>query len=236
MLSGAHLHRTLTSVLALVLLATATACSGGNAQSDATPKDLLEQARQRLDDTSGLQLELSTKNLPDGVSGITAAKGVATHAPAFDGTISIVFGGADVEVPVIAVDGKVYAQIPLTVGWSDVDPSEYGAPDPAGLMSPDSGFASLLPATVGPTAGGSVRGGKDNNEILTEYTGTVPGEAMKKVIPSSSGDTFDVVYSVSADGELREARLTGVFYPDSPEMTYTVTFEDYGITQDITAP
>ena len=35
-------------------------------------------------------------------------------------------------MPVVAVDGKVYAQLPLTTGYQDIDPAEYGAPDPAG--------------------------------------------------------------------------------------------------------
>ena len=30
--------------------------------------------------------------------------------------------------------------------------------------------------------------------------------------------------------------LTGVFYPDSAEMTYTVDLADYGTTKDIVAP
>ena len=38
------------------------------------------------------------------------------------------------------------------------------------------------------------------------------------------------------DGELREATFTGAFYPDSEDMTYTVTFEDYGTEKEITAP
>ena len=38
------------------------------------------------------------------------------------------------------------------------------------------------------------------------------------------------------DGELRRADLTGVFYAEGEEMTYTVTFSDYGTDKDITAP
>ena len=227
--------------VALVLLVALTTlgCSSGSeadGAKDPTPEDVLAEAKQRLDDTSGLQLSLTTKDLPDGVQGLHAATGGATHAPAFDGTITIVFAGSRVDVPVIAVDDKVYAQIPLTVGWSDVDPADYGAPDPAALMKPDEGFSGLLEATTDLTKGESVRGGTDNNEILTEYTGTVPGSAMKSVIPSSSGDSFDVAYSIADGGELREARLTGVFYPDSASMTYTVEFTDYDTEQDIAAP
>ncbi len=236
----AHPHRRPTGLrvlAALVLVGlTSLGCSNADGASDQSPEDLIARARQHLDDTSGLTLSLSAKDLPDGVQGLSAAAGVATHAPAFDGTITIVYAGSNVDVPVVAVDGVVYAQIPLTVGWSDVDPAEYGAPDPAALMEPDNGFSALLGATTGLEKGGSVRGGAGNNEILTEYTGTVPGETMKSVIPSASGATFAVTYSLTADAELREARLTGVFYPDSASMTYQVDFTDYGTAQDITAP
>ncbi|MFN7151337.1 MAG: LppX_LprAFG lipoprotein, partial [Microthrixaceae bacterium] len=201
----------------------------------AAPEDVLAEAKQTLDETPGVRISLSTTDLPSGVQGVAGAEGIGTHAPAFDGTITIIFAGTNVEVPVIAVDGRVYAQIPLVPGWSDVDPTEYGAPDPAGLMDPETGLSSLLTATEDVVEGDSVRGGSGNREVLTEYTGTVPGEVVSNVIPSASGD-FDAAYTVTDEGELRAAVLTGVFYPDSEPMTYTVGFEDYGTDQEITAP
>ncbi len=146
------------------------------------------------------------------MTGVKEADGVGTHAPAFEGSITVVLSGTDFDVPVVAVDDKVYAQIPLTPGWSDVDPAEYGAPDPAQLMSPDAGFSALLPATEDLEEGESVRGGEDNEEVLTEYTGTVPGDVVENVIPSAEGD-FDATYTITDDGELREAVLTGSSTP-----------------------
>ncbi len=102
-------------------------------------------------------------------------------------------------------------------------------------MSPETGFSSLLTATDGVEEGESVRGGANNEEVLTEFSGTVPGDVVSNVIPSASGD-FDAVYTISAEGELRTAELTGVFYPDTEPMTYTLGFDDYGTEQDITAP
>ena len=231
------LARILPGLLLVAGASLTAACSDEEkAEPPTPPAEVLAEAKQTLDDTSGITLSLSTPALPEGVQGLLAARGVATHAPAFDGSITIIFAGSNVEVPVVAVDDTVFAQIPLTVGWSDVDPAEYGAPDPAALMSPTTGFSSLIPATTDLERGESVRGGKGNNEILTEYTGTVPGTAMKKVIPSSAGDSFDASYLITEDGELRQLDVTGVFYEDSEPITYTVTFEDYGLEQDITAP
>ena len=232
-------RRALAALLTLPVLLATAACGGGDdgpAADGQSPTEVLDEARATLDETSGVRLSLTTDDLPEGVTGLTSAIGVATRAPAFDGAFKVILSGTEFEVPVIAVDDTVYAQIPLTPGYSDVDPAEYGAPDPAALITPDRGFSSLLPVTEDLEEGESVRGGADNSEILTTYTGTIPGEAMANVIPSSSGDTFDASYLVTDDGELREAELTGVFYPDSEEMTYTVTFEDYGTEQEITAP
>ncbi|MFC7497432.1 MULTISPECIES: LppX_LprAFG lipoprotein [unclassified Nocardioides] len=227
----------LTAALAAGFLALSlSACSGDDGGgSDQDPEEALAAAKQTLDETSGVALTLSTEDLPDGVTGVERADGVGTHAPAFEGTITVVLSGQAFEVPVVAVDDKVFVQLPLTTGWQDIDPAEYGAPDPAALMSPDAGFSSLLDATTDLEAGESVRGGEDNKEVLTEYTGTVSGDVVKNIIPTASGD-FDATYTVTDDGELRSADLTGVFYEDADSMTYTVTFDEYGTEKDITAP
>lgn len=234
--------RMIARAAALVLAGTLamTACTGDGEKTvteGKTPEEVLAAAATTLSETSGVNLTLSTTDLPDGVAGITKADGVATNQPAFEGTITVIFAGQSVQVPVIAVDGVVNAVLPFTDGnYQDIDPKDYGAPDPAQLVSADSGFGSLLGVTSDLEEGESVRGGSDNSEVLTTFTGTVPGDAMKKVIPSSSGDAFDAEYLVSDDGELRQAVLTGVFYKNSDEMTYTVDFADYGTSKDIVAP
>ena len=227
------------ATLALLSATALSGCSGDDAPAAEaqTPEQVLETAAQTLTGTSGLQLDLTTEDLPPGVTGIVKAAGTAVTEPAaFEGTISVVLTGTTFDVPVVAVDDVVYAQIPLTPGWNEVDPADYGAPDPASLIDGDTGFPALLGTTEGLEEGESVRGGANNDEVVTTYTGTVPGADMKKVIPSSTGDTFDVEWQVTEEGELRRADLTGAFYPDSAEMTYTVTFAEYGTEKDITAP
>ncbi len=235
-----HTHPLRSLVVALgtgaVLLALA-GCSGsdGAAADQPSPSEVMAQAKQTLDDTSGVRIELVTDDLPAGVTGLTRATGVGVHPPAFDGDITISLSGNTFDVPVVAVDDAVYVQLPLTSGFQDVDPGAYGAPDPARLMSPDAGLSSLLTRTTGLEKGTSVRGGSDNSEILTEYTGSVAGTAVRNVIPTAKGE-FAAAYTVTDDGELREARLTGVFYPSSDEMTYTVGFDGYGVDKKIVAP
>ena len=223
--------------LAAVTVLVASGCSGdeGGAASGKAPDEVLELAKTTLDETSGVSITLDTDDLPEGLTALKSAEGVGTHAPAFEGEITVVLSGNEFDVPIVAVDGTVHAQLPLTPGWSDVDPAEYGAPDPAQLMSTDTGFSSLLPATEDVEEGESVRGGANNDEVLTEYAGTVPGDVVANVIPSAEGD-FEATYTISADGELREAALTGVFYPGTEPMTYTLGFDDYGSEPEITAP
>jgi lipoprotein LprG len=230
---------TAAALVALLVLAvpTLTACSGGGADggSGPSPTEVLADAKKQLDETSGVHLALRTADLPAGVTGVQEAEGVGTHAPAFDGTITVVLSGQAFQVPVVAVDGKVHVQLPLTTGWQVIDPADYGAPDPAQLMSTDDGLSSLLTASTDVRKGESVRGGEGNKEVLTEYSATVPGAAAAHVIPTASG-SFDATYTVSDSGELRQARLTGAFYKKAAPMTYTVTFDHYGTDQDITAP
>jgi len=229
-------RRAALSGLLMALAVTLTACSSEEPMADEDVEEVLRTASDRLAETSGLSLSLTTDDLPDGVTGVTSAVGVATDAPAFEGDLGIRLAGNVFKVPVVAVDGTVWAQVPLNPGWSDVDPAEYGAPDPSLLISQEQGLPILLQEVQDPEQGDRERGGVDNAELLTSYTGTIDGAVMEKVIPSSAGDTFDVAFLITDEGELRQAELTGVFYADSDEMTYTVDLTDYGTTREIVAP
>jgi lipoprotein LprG len=236
--SAARARRPLTAaVTTAALLLALTGCGGDDAKATDSPSpgEVMATAKKTLDDTSGVRISLATQDLPAGTSGLTRATGVGIHPPAFDGTITVSLSGNSFEVPVVAVDDKVFVQLPLTKGFQDIDPGEYGAPDPAQLMSADAGFSSLLTGTTGLRKGTSVRGGSDNSEILTEYTGTVPASAVKNVIPTARG-SFDATYTVADSGELRQARLTGAFYPKVATMTYTLGFDGYGTRKKIVAP
>jgi lipoprotein LprG len=213
----------------------ATACGSKSASDIGDPATVIKTAQQKLEDTPGVTLTLTTDDLPDGVQGVQGASGTVTDAPAFDGTLTAVISAGSFPVPIKAVDGKVYAKIPLTFGWSEVNPGDYGAPDPAQLISADQGIPAILAATTDVKKGDDVRGGKDNKEVLTTYTGTVPASAAAHLIPGASG-SFDATYGITPDCELRTASLTGAFYSGKPDMTYTMTVDDYGTSKDITAP
>lgn len=223
----------LTAVL-IALVVPLTACSGGEDRSGTSPTDTLAAAKKHLDDTSGLTIGLSTPKLPSGVNGLLDAKGSATHAPAFKGTIKVAASGITADADVVALDGVVHAKLPFTSKFVEIDPGDYGAPDPADLMNPDGGLSSLLTAAQDVQAGKQVRQGK---VVLTSYSGSVPGRAVATVIPSAQESaTFDATFTVTDGDELAKAVLTGPFYAQGGDVTYTITFADYGSKPTITQP
>jgi lipoprotein LprG len=224
----------LVAAIAVTLAWGVSGCGSSSSVSQ-DPTTALKTARQKLVSTSGVTLALSTGDLPEGVQGLKSASGTVTDTPAYDGTLGVVTSVGSFSVPVRAVGGKVYAQIPLTPGWSQLDPTEYGAPDPSGLISADKGVPSLLAATTAPKSGDDIRGGTDNKEVLSTVTGTVPASAVSSIIPGATGD-FGATYALASDGELRQVELRGVFYAGHPPNTYTLVLTDYGTTKDITAP
>lgn len=225
-----------TSTLAALVGCTTlllAACTG-QTEADLSPEEVLTAAKQNLDETSGVHVVLSTEKLPDGVSGIVSADGIGTHPKAFEGTIKAGDGGVTADVAVVAVDDVVYAQLPFRQDFVEIDPADYGAPDPAALMDTEDGLSSLLTAVEGVEEGDPVR---DGELVLTEYTGTVPGEAVARIIPSASANSeFDATFTVTEDNLLNEAVLTGPFYPNAPQVSYTIEFDEYGTSKEITAP
>lgn len=229
-------RRAALATVALLAVPALAACSGSDSgSSSSSPADALAAAKKAFDETSGVHLEIASKGVPEGTTALLSATGDGTHAPAFDGSIKVAFSGLEPTVPVIAVDGKVYAQVPLTPGWQTIDPAQFGAPDPGALLSEDGGFSSLLTATQSPKKGDQVRGGEGNKDILTEYSGTIDEKAARSIIPSATGD-FDVTYTLSDDDELRSMVVTGDFYDKGAQTTYTIDFSDYGSRPKITAP
>lgn len=221
-------------VLLVGLLMGVAACSGDSDKATLTPEQTMSAAKKKLDATSGVHLKLATDDLPTGVDGLLEADGVGTHDPAFQGGIKVAASGVTANVPVVAVDGTVYAKLPFTTSYTQIDPKDYTAPDPASLMSDHGGLSSLLTSAEHVTKGKQTR---DGDQVLTTYTGTVPGDLVSTIIPSADPHgKFDATFTVTADNELAKAVLTGPFYPKADDVTYTITFDKYGTVKDITAP
>lgn len=227
-------RRNLSLAAALVApLLLVSACSGGD-DEPTTPEDVLAEAKTQFDETSGVSLSLKAGELPKGVDALVEATGVGTHAPAFDGDIKVSVNNLSLDAPVIAVEGQVFAKLPFTSEYNEVDPANYGAPDPATLMDPDTGLSAWLTALEGVEEGDETR---DGDRVLTTYSGTLPGTAVAEVIPSATPKAdFDATFSIDDDGRLAIAEVTGPFYGDVGDVEYTVEVSDYGTDEEITAP
>ena len=229
--SGRH------ALVAVLLVAGLTACGGddkdGGEEVDGAA--VLAEAKQQRDETSGIHLALTTPELPEGVSGVLSADGDLTRAPAFEGELKVLFGGLTATVPVISAGGKVYAKIPpLQVRWEEVDPSDYQAPDPAGLIDPDKGVPAWLSAATDVEQGEKER---DGRTVVTVYTATVPGEAVSSAIPTAQArGSFDAEFRIDDAGRLVGGTFTGPFYASGGDVVYDLEVSDYGLDKDIKAP
>lgn len=227
-------HRTLSAVAVatVAIMLTLSGCKGGDSGgSDEAPADQLADAKASLDNADYIGFTLSTDDLPSDVDGLVKATGTGTHDPAFTGEVDVETA-LSISAPVISVDDKVYAKLPL-VGWSVIDPADYGAPDPAALMDTDTGISSLFTATQDPKAGDSVREG---DQVLNTVTGTIPGDDMQSLFPSAGSDDFDVTYTLASDGSIDAIKVTGPFYDGSDDVTYTLSFDLDADAVDISAP
>jgi lipoprotein LprG len=228
---------TMTCLLAVLAAPVLAGCTGGSAESSATElARRLVAAKRSLDEAGSIRLSMRADRLPPGVAGIREATGVLTHAPAFRGHITVAAQGLldGQTVQVVATGGEVYAQMPFTSAFIRVEPANVGAPDPAGLLDPDTGLSTLLPAATGLSYAGEQRAGA---AVLTTVTGTVPGSAVDRVFPTSaSGRPFQATFSVDEEDRLHHARITGPFYAGSAPVTYDISVAVSSRRVKISAP
>lgn len=220
----------------LVLGAVLTGCGGGGGSGSSAdpckalgdPTAALSQAKKSFDDAPSIDLTMETTSTPKSGNAILGANGTLTHQPAFKGTASIyLFGGAK-DIDVTAVDGKVVASL-----LGDINPADYGAPDPASFADPSSGISGLLLkiSNIGGCTG--KRAGKDK---IAEYSGNLPGSLVAPIIPSASkSGTYKTSVGLRTDGSLATLRVTGDFFAADGDVTYDLTFTQ-GKSVTITAP
>lgn len=221
----------------LALLLPLTACGGGDdsdSPAGSSSDEVLATAKQKFDDARSVHLSLATKSKPSDGNGVLSADGTLTHDPAFKGEVEVVLSGLQAKVPVVAVDGTLYAKLPLTSSYASIDPEEYGAPDPATFADPDIGISTLLTQLDNVKELGQERQGK---LVLQSYSGTLPGEKVAPIIPSAAtNSSYDTELGIDQDGYLRTLKVTGAFFSGSDDVTYTMTFDDYDKSVEITKP
>lgn len=224
----------LLAAIALLLPLSACGGDGDSVVSDKSPEEVLAVAKEKLDSTESVRIELSTGSTPSEGNGVLSAKGVLTQAPAFEGEVEVFLSGLQASVPVVAIDDRLYAKLPLTTKFAVIDPTEYGAPNPADFIDPDSGLSSLLSELQDVEKESDKRAG---DKILSTYSGTLSGDKVAPIIPSADADsTYETEIGIDQDGFITSLEATGAFFPGDDDVTYRMTFADYGKSVTITKP
>jgi lipoprotein LprG len=210
---------------------------GGNGQTGDDPVALLTAAKKTIDEAASVHIVLTGRDLPETAQTLSAGDGVATHAPAFKGKLTVRAAGSPIDAEVVAVGSKVYAKLPYTTKFIELPPAQLaglGAPDPAILLDPAKGLTALLPTLKDPKIKGETR---DGAKVLTEITGAVPGKSLQGIFPKAPADQdFPSTFKIDRDSkQLVSATITGPFY-DGATSSYDVTLDRYGEQVEITKP
>jgi lipoprotein LprG len=132
------------------------------------------------------------------------------------------------------VDDKVYAKLPLTPRYTQIDPAEYGAPDPADFADTEAGVSALLTRMEGVEEGEDVREG---SKVLSTYSGTLSGDLVKPIIPSASAEgTYQTRVGIDQDGYISTLEVTGEFFSGGGDETYQLSLDDYGRSVTVKKP
>jgi len=224
-------------VFALVMVAALTACSGGDKQAGVkklTAAEQLASAKAKADAATSMHLILRSSGIPATANGVLAADGSGTHAPAFKGTLDARIAGFAAKVEVVAINSLLYLKLPFTTEFTEADPKEFNAPNPALLFAKEGGITSLMTATTNLVEGEATRSGAD---VLRTITGKLPGASIVKLLNfGDAAKTFDVTYGITdPGGELRSVTLVGPFFKNATS-TYVLTLDKYGAPVEISKP
>jgi len=231
------LHRLTLPLTALLAIGLLAGC-GPDKSDPKVQRDLLKErlteARAKIDDAETINLSLAAKNMPDGTSGLLSATGSGNHNPAFKGNVKVITGGATVTAEVVAVGSEVMAKPSFAPIFLKVDPASLKAPNPAALFETSVGFSQVLVETKGLKEGAKSRDGKD---VLITITGSLPGSIVQAILPSADPKaSFPVTYRLTEDNELRDASISGPFYPGVADVTYDISVTTSSEPVSITLP
>ncbi len=224
---------------ALLVVTGALALAGCSGDDDGgggdDPQAQLDTAAELLNEASSVRFTVEGEDLPDGGTVVLGAEGVAVPPASFEGDIRIRAGALPATIGVVSVDGQLWAQLPLTNSYSEVDAAELGFGDPGLLIDPDHGVSQLLTSGSEVAAGEQVRiDGDVHNQVESVLPGELVGQILAIADPSAE---VHATWALDAEtGQLRQATLTGPFYDGGAEQTYAVQLSEYDEPAEISAP
>lgn len=191
--------------------------------------DVLASAKEALDAAENVRITIDASGVPDSAgTALLSADGVAVRPDGFSGVLTVRFSGGEIDADVRALEGETHVDLPF-VGWSEVDPGDYNAPDPGRLLDPDAGVSTLITATQDLEADGedAESCGNADNATGYPYVGTLDGDTVRGFIPSADSDTYDVRYVIGEGERPCRVDIDGVFFDGEGESTYTVGLSEY---------
>ena len=224
--------RTRLPAAAVAVTAVLAGCSSG---PDESAPDLLARAKTVLDEASSVHFVLDSENPPETGTALLGGEGDLARPSSFAGTLQVQAAGGSLDLEVVSVDGTVYAQLPFTTGFSEVDPGSFGFGDPGALLDPETGISQLLAEAQQAEAGEERR---VDGQVVREVTAQLPGELVADLLTSADPEQdVDARFSVATgSGELRRAELTGPFFAADQDATFILELSDFGADVEISAP
>lgn len=229
------LGRRAVPLLALAVLAgPVLAGCGGGSDSESAP-DLLAHAKRTLDDADSAHFLLSSENAPETGTVLVGGEGDIARPSSFEGTLKVLALGSTLDLKVVSVDGTLWAQLPFTSTFSQIDPAQFGFGDPGALLDPDTGISQLLAKAEAAKLGEEKR---VDGEVVREVTAELPGDLVEQILTSADpSQAVQARFSIAPDsGELRRAELTGPFFAAGDDATFILELSDFGADVEITAP
>jgi lipoprotein LprG len=222
----------------LTAVAVLLAGCGGSSTDEGdpvTPQAALAAAKKIFDDARFVGLTLSSKDVPQTENGVTGAMGtgaISATEPKFKGSVTATIKGVSGSAEVITIGDEAWMKF-FTPTYNPADLADLGAPNPSNFFHPDKGISSLLVETGGAARGEQVR---DGAAVLQQYTGTLPGAQIKKLLNLGDGTSeFRVTYGIAEGDKLQLATMTGPFFAGTTS-TYTLRLKSYGTAVEITRP
>ncbi len=228
------LLRISTSLL-LVVLVTATACSGGDDAAD--PGAIIALSIERMRDVDTVAFTLDRTGAPvfideEGLLEFTSAVGRFAAPESAEALLTVRALGIPTQVGAVQIGGETWLTNPITGSW-EAAPAGFTF-DVAKLFDPDTGWSALL-------AGGFanqffVAEEELEGETLAHFRVTAPADRVEQI-------TAGMVRGQAVDGDLWIAGPTGEirelsFATDMADgvTTWRLRLSEYGLEVEITAP
>jgi lipoprotein LprG len=219
-------------VTAALVLATATACSGGGSgEKLPAGAELMRQSSAAMSDVTSVGFAIRTDGTPS--LPIKSADGKLLKSGDATGTLQVVQSGATVEMAFTVLGDTVYLK-GVTGGYRKVPKAlAMALYDPSAILDPQRGIAPLLAKASGPKAEAKEKVG---GEEAYRVKATLPKDAAAALIPGVSKDLTGRVWLGVSDHRLLKVKADLPPAADGGKGTVTITFTDFNGNFTIAAP